>query len=160
MADMICPLFDIPSCGELLQRLHDEGIHIRHAQSWERTALYEFIEQHFSRRWADEVSLGFHHQPISIIVAVKGEEIIGFAAYEVTAPAYFGPTGVNEAYRGHGIGKALLLEALAGLRNLGYVYGIIGSPGPIDFYRKFTNGIMLPEEWTTIYSNTLSLTTR
>ena len=48
----------------------------------------------------------------------------------------FGPTGVAENARGGGIGKSLLLACLCGLREMGYVYGIIGGAGPVEFYEN------------------------
>ena len=46
-----------------------------------------------------------------------------------TAKAFFGPTGVDETYRGKGIGKALLLVCLHDMYAQGYAYGIIGDAG-------------------------------
>ena len=49
---------------------------------------------------------------------------------------FFGPTGVDPAYRGKGIGKALLLKCLEAMRNEGYGYAVIGGAGPVNFYEK------------------------
>ncbi|MHB9024620.1 MAG: GNAT family N-acetyltransferase [Armatimonadota bacterium] len=152
MPDIICPLLNLPDHRDLLARLRAEGIDIYRARPWERSALVDFIGTRFGQGWVDETLLAFSRQPISAIIAVEGQRIIGFAAFEVSAPAYFGPTGVDEAYRGRGIGKALLLEALVGLRELGYIYGFIGAPGPKDFYLQATPGLLLPAEWTTIHT--------
>ncbi len=153
MPDIVCPLFDVPDPKPLVEKLAGEGIIVRHARGWERTGLIDFIETRWGRGWVDETLRAFNHSPITTVIAIAEKQIIGFAAYEVTAPAYFGPTGVDEAFRGRGIGKALLLEALIGLRNKGYVYGFIGSPGPVDFYLKATPGLLLPAEWKNIYTN-------
>jgi predicted N-acetyltransferase YhbS len=48
----------------------------------------------------------------------------------------FGPTGVLESARGKGIGTALLIAALRGLKEMGYAYGVIGGVGPVQFLRK------------------------
>lgn len=154
MADLICPLYDTPKHQNLLDELVRDGITIRSARAWENAPLSEFIHRHFGQRWADETARAFMSTPITVIIALHEKAIVGFAAYEVTARTYFGPTGVDEAYRNRGIGKALLYEALDGLKNLGYVYGIIGSPGPIDFYTKATKCLLLPSDWTTIYTGT------
>lgn len=158
MPDIVVPLLDLVDHRPLLQRLEGEGIKIRHARPWEQDALYKFILKHFDQRWVDETSVAFTNKPVSAVVALDGDEIIGFAAYEVTAHAFFGPTGVNEAYRGRGIGKALLFESLAGLRGLGYVYGFIGAPGPVDFYLKATKCMSLPEDYTSIYNSDRAVT--
>lgn len=151
MSDIICPLNNLTDHRPLLSRLESEGICIRPARPWEQSALNQFILEHFNQGWVEEVSVAFSSKPVTALIALDGDQIVGFAAYEVTAPAFFGPTGVNEAYRGRGIGKALLLESLVGLRSLGYVYGFIGSPGPVDFYLKATKSMLLPEDWTSIY---------
>jgi GNAT superfamily N-acetyltransferase len=106
--------------------------------------LREFITKHFTVGWADEAAVSFHHQPVSCFVAHAKGAIIGFAVYECTRRNYFGPTGVDPAWRGAGIGKALFLASLAGLRELGYTYAIIGDAGPVDFYRKTVGAIEIP----------------
>ncbi|MHB9130728.1 MAG: GNAT family N-acetyltransferase [Armatimonadota bacterium] len=152
MPDIVCPLFDAPDPRPLIARLRDDGIIVRRARPWDRNALSAFILEHWGQGWVDETLVAFSHQPVTAVIALEEKKIIGFSAYEVTAPCYFGPTGVNETYRGRNIGKALFLDALQGLRELGYVYGFIGSPGPIDFYLKAAPGLLLPKEWSNIYT--------
>lgn len=57
--------------------------------------------------------------------------------------------------RGRGVGKALLLECLFALREMGYVYGIIGRAGPIEFYQKFVGAVVIPDSDPGIYSDLL-----
>ena len=109
----------------------------------------------FSRNWADEISVGFAHQPISVFVATIEREIVGFAGYECTRRGFFGPTGVASAARGKGIGAVLLLEALAALREMGYVYAIIGAAGPVRFYQKTVGAIIIPDSEPGIYTDML-----
>jgi ribosomal protein S18 acetylase RimI-like enzyme len=160
MADIICPLYDLVDHRPLIERLNSEDICIRPARPWERTQVAEFIVRRFGQSWVDEAMLGFGNSPVSIVIALQEKKILGFAAYEVTSPGFFGPTGVDKQYRGRGIGKALLLESLAGLRSLGYVYGFIGAPGPKDFYLKATKSLVLPDDWTTIYNTTEGIIVR
>src|SRR6267378_7729711 len=122
MPDMLVNLLKLPS----LDRLNDEGVNIRRAQPFEITPVREFIKERFSNAWADEISVGFANKPVSVVIATRSAQVIGFAGYECTRRAFFGPTGVIESERGRGIGKALLISALWGLRELGYVYGVIG----------------------------------
>ena len=63
--------------------------------------------------------------------------------------------GVLETMQGRGIGKALLLACLWGLREMGYVYGIIGGVGPIEFYRKTVGASMIDDSTPGIYTNLL-----
>src|SRR6267378_5773775 len=140
MPDMLVNLLKLPS----LDRLNDEGVNIRRAQPFEITPVREFIKENFSVAWADEISVGFANKPVSVVIATRAAKVIGFAGYECTRRDFFGPTGVIESERGRGIGKALLISALWGLRELGYVYGVIGSAGPVEFYRDAVDAIVIP----------------
>ncbi|HEY3297657.1 MAG TPA: GNAT family N-acetyltransferase [Armatimonadota bacterium] len=152
MHDIICPLYEIPDYSDLMKQLASENIVIRSSRPWEREALCTFISERFGQGWVDETSVGLTRQPVSVIVALKDNKIIGFAAYEVSARGFFGPTGVDEAFRGLGVGKALFYEAMTGLKSLGYVYGIIGASGPVNFYLKAMKGMVLPEDWKNVYT--------
>src|SRR5262245_6947381 len=136
MPDLLVNLVKLPVLDPLLDELKAKGIEIRRAQPFEMTPVREFIEQNFSVAWADEVSVGFANKPVTVYIATRNAKVIGFAAYECTRRCFFGPTGVAEQERGRGIGKALLIASLWGLRELGYVYGIIGAAGPVDFYQE------------------------
>lgn len=130
--------------GDLLAGLESRGITVRRPNPWEQTPLRAFIEKHFTVGWADETSVAFHHQPVSAFVAHHESNIIGFAAFECTRRNYFGPTGVDPAWRGAGVGKALFLACLVGLREMGYTYAIVGDAGPVDFYRRTVGAIEIP----------------
>ncbi len=151
MPDLLVNLLALPS----LLDLSDKDVTIRRAQPFEITVVRQFIETNFSVAWADEVSVGFSNQPVTVFIATRKARVIGFAAFECTRKAFFGPTGVAENERGHGIGKALLLAALSGLRELGYVYGIIGGAGPIEFYQQAVGAIVIPNSEPGIYSDLL-----
>jgi len=81
--------------------------------------------------------------------------VIGFAGHECTRKAFFGPTGVAEDERGRGIGTALLIASLWGLRELGYVYAVIGNAGPVDFYERAIGAIVIPDSEPGIYVDLL-----
>ena len=144
MPDLLCPLLSLPAIGPHMQRINAHDIHLRRANPWELTALRTFIAGNFSEAWADETSVAMARQPVSCFVATHENKIIGFADYECTRRGYFGPTGVLESYRGKGVGTALLLAALVGLRDMGYTYAVIGGAGPVDFYRKTVGAIVIP----------------
>ncbi len=151
MPDMLVNLLKLPSLG----RLHDEAVNIRRAQPFEITPVREFVEQNFSRAWADEISVGFANKPVSVVIATREGRVIGFAGYECTRKAFFGPTGVVESERGRGIGTALLIGSLWGLRELGYVYAVIGSAGPTDFYQRTIGAIVIPDSEPGVYVDLL-----
>ena len=151
MPDLLVNLLKLPARESLI----DHEVIIRRAQPFEITPVREFIKTNFSIAWADEISVGFANKPVSVFIATRDRRVIGFAGYECTRKAFFGPTGVDEAERGRGIGKALLLESLWGLRELGYVYGIIGAAGPVEFYQQTVGAIVIPDSEPGIYADLL-----
>ena len=100
----------------------------------------------------------FARQPVSVFVATIQRELVGFAAYECTRRGFFGPTGVIPAAQGKGIGKALVLASLWALREMGYVYAIIGAAGPVRFYQKAVGAIIIPDSEPGIYTDSLKST--
>lgn len=151
MPDLLVNLLKLPS----LDQLPDEEVNIRRAQPFEITPVRDFIAKNFSGAWADEVSVGFANKPVTVVIATRSGRVIGFAGYECTRKAFFGPTGVAENERGSGIGTALLIASLWGLRELGYVYGIIGGAGPVEFYERAVGAIVIPDSEPGIYKDLL-----
>ncbi len=155
MPDLLVPLYRLPPREGGAASVSASGIVLRRSNSFERAPITEFVRTQFTPGWADEIEATFARQPITSFIAIEGKKIVGFAAYEATCKAFFGPTGVDPAYRGLGIGKALLIEALWGLRDLGYAYGIIGAAGPVSFYQKSVNAIVIEGSVPGIYANLL-----
>ena len=155
MADLLVNLLTLPGLDAFVKSLNETGITVRRAQPFEITPVREFIKENFSVAWADEISVGFCSKPVSVFIATRQGRIIGFAGYECTRKAFFGPTGVARDQRGQGAGKALLIAALWGLRELGYVYGIIGAAGPVDFYRESVGATVIPDSEPGIYTDLL-----
>lgn len=155
MPDLLVNLLKLPPLERSLAKAAEANINIRRAQPFEITRVRQFIEQNFSVAWADETSIGFANKPVTVFIATRDQRVIGFAAYECTRKAFFGPTGVGESQRGRGIGKALLIASLWGLRELGYVYGIVGGAGPVEFYRDTVGAIVIPDSEPGIYTDLL-----
>ena len=155
MPDMLVHLLKLPSCESLLSDLRDGGIIIRRAQAFEVSRVREFVEKNFSTTWADEISIGYANKPVSVYIAIQEGEVVGFGAYECTRRGFFGPTGVLESLRGRGVGKALLLACLWGLREMGYVYGIIGGAGPTEFYTAVAGATVIPDSVPGAYADPL-----
>ena len=149
MPDLLVNLLKLPASERA------EGFVVRRAQPFELTAVRTFVATNFSTAWADEISVGFARQPISVYVATIERELVGFSAYECTRRGFFGPTGVTQSAQGKGIGKALLLASLEGLREMGYVYAIIGAAGPVRFYQKTVGAIIIPDSEPGIYTDLL-----
>jgi GNAT superfamily N-acetyltransferase len=155
MPDMLVNLLRLPPLDPLLEDLKKAGVNIRRAQPFELTLVRQFIEKNFSVAWADEISIGFAHKPVTVYIATRDGRVVGFAGYECTRRSFFGPTGVAESERGQGAGKALLIAALWGLRELGYVYGIIGRAGPIEFYQQAVGATVIEGSEPGIYTDLL-----
>lgn len=155
MPDLLVNLLKLPPLEPVVVAMSDAGIIVRRGQPFEITQVLEFIEREFSVAWADEISVGFANKPVSVYIATAEQQIVGFAGYECTRRSFVGPTGVMESMQGGGIGKALLLASLWGLREMGYVYGIIGRAGPVGFYERAVGAIVIPDSDPGIYTDLL-----
>ena len=95
------------------------------------------VKEVFGEGWASEILPALYRQPSSCYIAEHAGRVVGFACFDATALGYFGPIGLREENRGGGLGGALLVETLYGMREAGYGYGIIGwCDDAADFYRK------------------------
>lgn len=155
MPDLLVNLLKLPPLEPFLDQQKEAGVNIRRAQPFEITTVRNFIKTKFSIGWADEISVGFAHQPVTIFISTRDGRVIGFAGYECTRKTFFGPTGVVKSERRRGIGKALLFASLWGLQELGYVYGIIGGAGPVEFYQEAVGAIVIPDSEPGIYTDLL-----
>jgi predicted N-acetyltransferase YhbS len=150
MPDLLVNLLRLPA----LESESPEFV-VRRAQPFELSSVRAFVTENFSESWADEISVGFARQPVSVFVAISNHELAGFAAYECTRRGFFGPMGVIDSARQKGVGKALLLAALWALREMGYVYAIVGAAGPVPFYQKTVGAIVIPDSEPGIYMGLL-----
>ena len=156
MADLLVNLLKLPPLAP--EKVTARGVLIRRANPFEQTPIREFVAKNFAIGWADEISVAYARQPVTLFVATRETEILGFAAYECTRRGFFGPMGVIESAREMGIGTALLLAGMWGLYEMGYVYGIIGAAGPMEFYQRAVGAIEIPESKPGIYTNILRAT--
>ncbi len=154
MPDLLVPLYKLPPRPDL-NALRAQGVIVRPPNTFEMTPVCAFIRKHFSQAWADETAATFASHPVTSFIAIENKKIVGFAAYESTRKAFFGPTGVAVPHRGRGIGKALLLASLWGLADLGYAYGIIGAAGPVAFYEQAVGAIVIPDSTPGVYADML-----
>ena len=158
MPDMLVNLLRLPPVEPALEELRGAGVVVRRARPWELTAVREFVGENFSQAWADEIAVGLVRQPVTVFVALRGGRLVGFAAYECTRKDFFGPTGVVESERGRGLGRALLLAALRGLRELGYAYAVVGGVGPAEFYERTVGARLIPDSSPGVYADPLGET--
>jgi GNAT superfamily N-acetyltransferase len=155
MPDMLVKLYELPDDRAEVEALAKEGINIRRIAPYEASVLRRFVESNFSEVRADEAGRSLSFQPISCFIATREKKIIGFGCYDTTCRGFFGPTGVLEAYRGKGIGKALLIACLRGMREIGYAYAVIGGAGPVKFYEKNCGAVEIPGSVPGIYRDIL-----
>lgn len=120
---------------------------IRKVNKNEINELVHFIEKNFSNEWAQTIREAFslNNPPVYVAFDDNGD-IIGFAAYDIykNNKCYFGPMGVALSNRVKGIGYSLLHHCLKDMSDIGYEYAIIGQAGPIEFYEKACNAVVIP----------------
>ena len=155
MIDMIVNLYELPDTRELYEKVEAQGIILRRARAYERQSVANWVGEHFSPKWVSEVKVAMSRQPVTCFIATRDKEILGFACIETTAKGFYGPTGVGEAARGTGIGKALLFKSMEALKESGYVYGVIGGVGPREFYEKVCNAHEIPNSDPGLYTDIL-----
>ena len=114
MPDMLVKLYELPDSSAVYKALEEKGIRIIRPMTPNKYKVHDFVVKHFHEGWANEIDTAFTRFPVSCFIAydTNSKEILGFAGYDCTYKAYFGPTGVDEAKRGLGIGKALLLRCM------------------------------------------------
>jgi GNAT superfamily N-acetyltransferase len=155
MTDMLVKLYQLQPLDVLIQEQKERGITIRRAIAPEKHLVLAWVRKHFSEFWVSECDVAFNNKPISCFLAVEGDTLIGFACYDTTAKAFFGPTGVSEQARGRGAGGALLMVCLHDMRSQGYGYGIIGGVGPVEFYQKWAGATVIEDSTPGIYGGML-----
>lgn len=128
--DMLVNLNRLPSIPTV------QGVRIVRALPPDHTRILAFVKEHFGDGWVNECRQALSHQPNNCFVAVRDGQVVGFACYDATSKGFFGPIGVDPSERGHGVGRALLLDCLHAMHWDGYGYAVIGwCDGAADFYR-------------------------
>ena len=153
MPDMLVNLMRLPPAAPALDALNAGGVFVRRARPWEAGQLREFVTSNFGRGWADEMTVRLVRQPVTVFVALREGLPVGFAAYECTRKNFFGPRGVVEGGRGRGVGRALLLASLWGLRELGYAYAVVGGVGPAEFCERAVGARLIPDSSPGVCAN-------
>jgi len=156
MMDMLVRLYALPDLAPLVAAQAAQGVTIRRALAPEKHVITDWVRAQFGEGWGSECEVAFGHRPIGCYIAVRGAEVLGFGCYDVVAKGMFGPTGVAEAARGTGIGKALLVACLHSMFMEGYAYAIIGGVGPADFYARAVGATPIEGSDPGIYAGLLS----
>ena len=153
MPDMLVKLYNIGDNSNLYKRVENEGIRIIRPMTPNKAKVSAFARATFSDGWANEIETAFTRFPVSCFIAydVKEKKIVGFAGYDCTYKDFFGPTGVDPTYRSKGIGSALLMRCFEAMRDEGYGYAIIGSAGPVEYYKKCCGATVIEDSSPGIY---------
>ncbi|MGQ8875799.1 GNAT family N-acetyltransferase [Paenibacillus sp. TSA_86.1] len=155
MSDMLVALYRLPEQDSGLEKLKAASIVIRRAIAPEKQQVLNWVKTHFNQPWVDECDVAFARQPVTCYIALEHGKMIGFACYEATCRNFFGPTGVSPDARGKGVGTALLLASMHAMRADGYGYAIIGSAGPMDFYKRTLGAVEIENSTPGIYEGML-----
>jgi GNAT superfamily N-acetyltransferase len=155
MTDMLVKLYALPPLMPEIEVQAAHQIEVRRAIAPEKHLVIAWVRAHFSDYWASETEVAFSNRPNSCFLAAQDGALIGFGCYDATARGFFGPTGVIEAGRGKGTGKALLLACLHDMGAQGYGYAVIGGVGPVEFYEKAAGAVVIPDSTPGIYRGML-----
>jgi GNAT superfamily N-acetyltransferase len=158
MTDMLVKLYNLPDPSPSFSDSIASEIAIRKPLGSEKSLIVQWVRETFDEFWASEMDISFSRLPISCYIAQQGRTVVGFACYDAAALGYFGPMGVAEAYRGKGIGKALLLACLYEMKVKGYGYAIIGWVSSEEFYAKSAGAIAIPDSTPGIWKDWLGKT--
>ncbi len=156
MADMIVNLLDLPEY-DVNEHAKKMNVKIFKPLAPDKYAVCEFVEKISTRAAAAECDVCFARLPVTCFVATVDGALVGYACYDAVAKDYFGPTAVLPQFRGKGIGKMLLFKALQAMREDGYIYAIIGSVGPVEFYEKMVNAKIIDKENRGVHKNFMNL---
>ncbi|MDG5471273.1 GNAT family N-acetyltransferase [Jeotgalibacillus sp. ET6] len=140
--DLIVPLKDYS-----LPEIKNRGFIVRRAESKDFVSLKNFVYKEYGDGWIISIENGISKGKIPIYIAEKDGEILGFACFDVVRnkKGIFGPMGTSITNRIQGIGNALLHYCLKEMKEFGYEYAIIGEAGPIEFYEKTCNAVIIPK---------------
>jgi GNAT superfamily N-acetyltransferase len=110
------------SVPDLAIRLETDGVTVRPVQPMDILPLLQFLDEHFEHWRGDATAVladifGGDPRAVSMYVAEDNGELIGYAQ---SRNERFGPFGVNERYRGRGIGAVLLSRTLVAMRSRGF----------------------------------------
>lgn len=155
MSDLLVKLYDLPDMSELMAGLASDGVDIKRAIAPEKHIVSGWVAEKFSKGWASEAETAFSNHPVSCFVAAKEGRILGFACYDAACRGFFGPIGVDEDMRGTGVGKALTIRTLQAMAEAGYGYAIIGWAGPVNFFKKTVNAVVIEDSEPGIYRGML-----
>ena len=155
MSDLLVKLYEFPQIAPVLERLQTDDILIRRAMAVEKSAVTDWVREHFSNGVSCECEVAFSRQPVACFIATRNGAACGFCCYGVVCPDFLGPLGVGPKWQKREIGTGLLLAGLEALRAQGYAYAIIGWAGPVGFFQKTVGAKIIENSEPGIYRGLL-----
>ena len=142
MAEVAIKLYNLPSVEQNIADLKSKGIEIKRPMASEKSIVVKWVKKEFGSIWANECDVAFSNHPVSCFIALKDDRILGFCCYDVSAKNFYGPIGVSEGFRAHGIGTALTLVVFHAMAGEGYAYAIVPTDS-VDYYVKHMDGVII-----------------
>lgn len=151
--DLLVKLYNLQPDTAMDARLSAAGIQIKRALVIDAPTVLDFVAQNFSAGWVEECRAAILQH--KCYIAVCDGKIIGFSCADATIRGFFGPIGLAESARGHGVGKALLYHSLLMMKEAGFGYAIIGwVTEALPFYQKCLPGVLIiPDSHPGAYGN-------
>jgi mycothiol synthase len=118
------------------RRLADVGISVRALRASDEPAFSSWVQSFWNGEWAWEASRALVKGGAGCYVAVRGSDLVAFAAYGANRASWFGPMGTVPAEQRQGLGSVLLRRCLADLHRAGMAHATIAWVGPTEFYRR------------------------
>ena len=114
-----------------------QGLRVSRALPQDWPAIEAFLLRVFPG-WVHEVGVMMKNDPISLHLAWRGEQLVGFSGYDGNnlGHGWFGPMGTDPEQRGLGVGRILLRRCLADLKAQGHQECVIPWVGPYGFYAR------------------------
>ena len=118
-------------------RLADAGVTVHRATPADHAPLARLLDAEWPA-WHPEVARALANDPPSVHLAVRGADVLGFAAHSSSHAGmpWFGPMGTAPDARGLGVGAVLLRHCLADLREAGHAQATIAWAASLPFYEK------------------------
>lgn len=151
MTDLLVKLYDLPDRKACRDASAERHIEVRRAMASEKRRVVDWVQKVFGDGWGDECDVAFARQPIACMLAIDNGRLVGFACHDSTCLNFFGPIGIDPAFRRKGIGRLVLLATLDAMAHSGYAYAIIGDAGPREFFEKCMEAIPIPGSSPGIY---------
>jgi ribosomal protein S18 acetylase RimI-like enzyme len=134
--DLVHGCFDT---GAQENALREKGFLFRRMEASDRDALDFYLASRWSETWRYEGLSALAATPPTGFLALKDDHIVGFAAYDIMRPGWFGPIGTDQELRGLGIGTVLLLKCFRDLQLTGRREAEVSWIGPLYFYVTAAN---------------------